>query len=66
MDYGQRLMGLHVCPNEIEHLDPSRTQNPAMTSRTQPIEPENGGTHPPEVSLPLPDDLNMKLSENWC
>ena len=60
MDCGQRLIGPHVCPNEIEHSDPSRTQNPAMTSRTQPIEPENGGTHLPEVLLPAPDDLNME------
>ena len=60
MDCGQRLMGPHGCPNEIEHLDPSRTQNPDMTSRTQPIEPENGGTHLPEVLLPPPDDLNME------
>ena len=60
MDHGQRLMGPHVCPNEIEHSDPSRTQNPDMTSKTQPIEPENGGTHLPEVLLPPPDDLNME------
>ena len=60
MDCGQRLMVPHVCPNEIEHSDPSRTQNPAMTSRTQPIEPENRRTHLPEISLPLPDDLNME------
>ena len=33
MDCGQRLMGPHVCPNEIEHSDLSQTQNPAMTSR---------------------------------
>ena len=31
-----------------------------MTSRIQPIEPENGGTCLPEVSLPTPDDLNME------
>ena len=60
MDCGQRLMGPHVCPNEIEHSDPSRTQNPTMTSRTQPIEPENGVTHLPEVSLLPPHDLNME------
>ena len=60
MDCGQRLMGPHVCPNEIEHLDPSQTQNPAMTSRIWPIEPENGGTHLPEVLLPPPDNLNME------
>ena len=57
---GQRLMGLYVCPNEIEHSDPSQTQNPALTSRIWPTEPENGGTHLPEVSFPPPGDLNMK------
>ena len=60
MDCGQRLMGLPVCPNEIEHSDPSKTQNPTMTSRTQPIEPENRRSHLPEVLLPPPDDLNME------
>ena len=60
MDCGQRLMGLHVCPNETEHSDPSRTQNLAITSRTQPIEPENRRTHLPEVLLPPQDDLNME------
>ena len=60
MHCGQRLMGPHVCPNEIEHLDPSRTQNPTMTSRIRPMEPENGGTHLPEVLLPPPDDLIME------
>ena len=60
MDCGQRLMGPHVCPNETEHSDLSRTQNFTITSRTQPIEPENRRTHLSEVSLPLPDDLNME------
>ena len=60
MDCGQRLMGPHICPNEIEHSDPSRTQNPIMVSRTQPIEPENRRTRLPEVLLPPPDDLNME------
>ena len=45
MDCGQRLMGLYVCPNETEHLDPTRTQIFTMTSRTQPIEIENRRTH---------------------
>ena len=60
MDCGQRLMGPHGYPNETEHSDPSRTQNSTMTSRTQPTESENRRTHLPEVSLPLPDDLNME------
>ena len=42
MDCGQRLMGPHVCPNETEHSDPSRTQNPTRTSRTQAIEQKIG------------------------
>ena len=60
MDCGQRLMGLHICPNETEHSDLSKAQNPTGTSRTQPIEPENRRTCLPEVSLPPPDDLNME------
>ena len=60
MDCGQRLMGPHVCPNEVEHSGPCRTQNSAMTSRTQLIEPENRRIHLPEVLLPLPDDLNVE------
>ena len=60
MDCGQRLVGPHVCSNETEHSNPSRTQNPAMTSRTQPIEPEDRETCLPEVSLPPPNDLNME------
>ena len=44
MDCGQRLMGPHVCPNETEHSDPTRTQIFTMTSRTQPTEIENRRT----------------------
>ena len=53
MDCGQRLMGPHVCPNETEHSDPTRTQIFTMTSRTQPTEMENRRTHISGVSLPL-------------
>ena len=60
MDCGQRLMGPHVCPNETEHSDPTRTQIFTMTSRTQPTESENRRTRISGVSLPLPDDLNME------
>ena len=45
MDCGQRLMGPHICPNETEHSDPSRTQTSTMTRRTQPISMDNGRTH---------------------
>ena len=42
---GQRLLGPHVCPNETEHSDPTRTQTSTMTRRTQPIPVDNGRTH---------------------
>ena len=45
MDCGQRLMGPHVCPNETEHSDPTRTQISTMTRRTQPTQIENRRTH---------------------
>ena len=45
MDCGQRLMGPHICPNETEHSDPTRTQTSTMTRRTQPIPVDNGRTH---------------------
>ena len=43
-DCGQRLMGPHVCPNETEHSDPTRTQISTMT-RTQPTQIEDRRTH---------------------
>ena len=45
MDCGQRLMGLHVCPNETEHSDPTRTQISTMTRRTQQTQIEDRRTH---------------------
>ena len=60
MDCGQRLMRPHVCPNETEHSDPTRTQIFTMTSRTQPTEIENRRTRISGVSLPPPDDLNKE------
>ena len=45
MDCGQRLMGPHICPNETEHSDPTRTQTFTMTRRTQPTPMDNGRTH---------------------
>ena len=44
MDCGQRLMGPHICPNETEHSDPTRTQTSTMTRRTQPTPVDNGRT----------------------
>ena len=38
-------MGPHVCPNETEHSDHTRTQIFTMTRRTQPVEIENRRTH---------------------
>ena len=31
MDCGQRLLGPHICSNQIEHTDTPRTQNPMGT-----------------------------------
>ena len=45
IDCGQRLMGPHICPNETEHSDPTRTQTSTMTRRTQLIPVDNGRTH---------------------
>ena len=45
MDCGQRLMGPHICPNETEHSDTTRTQTSTMTRRTQPTPMDNGRTH---------------------
>ena len=45
MDCGQRLMGPHICPNETEHSDSTRTQTSTMTRRTQPTPMDNGRTH---------------------
>ena len=45
IDCGQRLLGPHVCPNETEHSDPTRTQTSTMTRRTQPIPVDDGRTH---------------------
>ena len=45
IDCGQRLLGPHICPNETEHSDPTRTQTSTMTRRTQPIPVDDGRTH---------------------
>ena len=42
IDCGQRLLGPHVCPNETEHSDPTRTQTSTMIRRTQPIPLDDG------------------------
>ena len=60
MDFGQRMMGSHVCPNEIEHSDFSRTQYPVRTNRAQLVESEERRTSHPEVLLSLSDRLDME------
>ena len=63
MDCGQRMMGSHVCPNEIEHSNFSRTQHPARMNRAQLVESEERRTSLPEVLLPLSDRLDMETFE---
>ena len=60
MDCGQRMMGSHVCLNEIEHSDFSRTQYPARTNRAQLVESEERRTSHPEVPLSLSDRLDTE------
>ena len=45
IDCEQRLLGPHVCPNETELSDPTRTQTSTMTRRTQPILVDDRRTH---------------------
>ena len=61
IDCGQRLLGPHTCSNEIEHLDPTRTQDPAMTDRILSREPENSN---PELLLPWHSETNMSTIED--
>ena len=61
MDCGQRLLGPHTCSNEIEHLDPTRTQDPAMTDRILSREPKNSN---PELLLPWHSETNMRTIED--
>ena len=61
IDCGQRLLGPHTCSNEIEHLDPTRTRDPAMTDRILSREPENSN---PELLLPWHSETNMRTIED--
>ena len=61
IDCGQRLLGPHTCSNEMEHLDPTRTQDPAMTDRILSREPENSN---PELLLPWCSETNMRTIED--
>ena len=48
MSCGQRLLGPHVCPNEIEHSEPPMVQHLTPQVATGPIEQEQRRTHLPE------------------
>ena len=61
MDCGQRLLGPHTCSNQIEHVDPTRTQDSAMTDRILPTEPEN---YNPEILLPRHYEPNVGALED--
>ena len=61
MDCGQRLIGLHICSNQTEHIDTSRTQNPIRTDEIQPMEPEN---YNPEILLPRHYEPNVGALED--
>ena len=61
MDCGQRLLGPHTCSNQIEHVDPTGTQDSAMTDRILPTEPENSY---PEILLPRHYEPNVGALED--
>ena len=61
MDCGQRSLGPHTCSNQIEHVDPTRTQDSAMTDRILPTEPE---TYNPEILLPRHYEPNVGALED--
>ena len=57
MNCGQRLLGPHACPNEIEHPGSSTVQHPIPLGATGPTEPEQRRAH-------LPEDLRLLLLED--
>ena len=57
MNCGQRLLGPHTCPNEIEHPEPPMVQHPTPQVFTGPIEQEQRRTH-------LPEGPDLLLSEH--
>ena len=61
MDCGQRLLELHTCSNQIEHVDPTRTQDSAMMDRILPTKPEN---YNPEILLPRHYEPNIGSLED--
>ena len=48
MNCGQRLLGPHACPNEIEHPGPPMVQHMTPLGATGLMEPEQRRTHLPE------------------
>ena len=61
MDCGQRLLGPHICSNQMEHTDTSRTQNPIRTDEIRPMEPEN---YTSEILLPRHYEPNVEVLED--
>ena len=61
MDCGQRLLGPHICSNQIEHADTSRTQNPIRTDEIQPMGSEN---YTSEILLPRHYEPNVGVLED--
>ena len=57
MNCGQRLLGPHACPNEIEHPEPPMVQHPTPQVTTGPIEQEQRRAH-------LPEDPQLLLFED--
>ena len=66
MNCGQRLLGLHACPNETEHPEPPIVQYPIPMGVTRPAEPEQRveayerRAHFPENPLLLPEDTDVE------
>ena len=59
MNCGQRLLGPHVCPNEIEHSEPPMVQHPTPRVATGPVEQEQRRTHlPGDPQILLPEDTD--------
>ena len=62
MDCGQRLLGPHICSNQTEHTDTSRTQIPIRTDdEIRPMELEN---YTSEILLPRHHEPNVEVLED--
>ena len=60
MSCGQRLLGLHACPNERDHLEPPIVQHPIPIDAAGPTEPAQRRAHFPGDPLLLPDDTDVE------